>query len=61
MIFLKIYVVGPTVGISILAEFKPMGISFYAVVVFDLGKNHLFKSVLGHCVYGKLFHLNLFF
>ena len=25
------------------------GISFHAVVVFALGKNLLFKSVLGHC------------
>ena len=36
-------------GISILAEW---GISFHAVVVFGLGKNLLFKSVLGHCVGG---------
>ena len=27
------------------------GISFHAVVVFGLGKNLLFKSVLGHCDY----------
>ena len=33
-------------GISILAEW---GISFHAVVVFGLGKNLLFKSVLGRC------------
>ena len=26
------------------------GISFHAVIVFGLGKNVLFKSVLGHCV-----------
>ena len=26
-----------------------MGISFHAVIVFGLGKNLLFKSVLGHC------------
>ena len=26
------------------------GISFHAVVVFGLGKNLLFKSILGHCV-----------
>ena len=26
------------------------GISFHAVIVFGLGKNLLFKSVLGHCV-----------
>ena len=32
-------------GISILADFRPMGISFHAVVVFGLGKNLLFKSV----------------
>ena len=25
------------------------GLSFHAVVVFGLGKNILFKSVLGHC------------
>ena len=30
------------------------GISFHAVVVFDLGKDLLFKSVLGHC--GLLMH-----
>ena len=39
----------PRRGISILADFRPMGISFHAVVVFGLGKNLLFKSVLGHC------------
>ena len=37
-------------GISLLDDFKPMGISFHAVVVFGLGKNLLFKSVLGRCV-----------
>ena len=37
-------------GISILADFRPMGIRFHAVVVFVLGKNLLFKSVLGRCV-----------
>ena len=26
------------------------GISFHAVVVFGLGKNNLFKSILGRCV-----------
>ena len=26
------------------------GISFHAVVLFGLGKDLLFKSVLGHCV-----------
>ena len=42
-------------GISILADFRPglWGISFQAVVFFGLGKNLLFKSVLGHCrMYG---------
>ena len=39
-------------GISILADFRTMlwGISFHAVVVFGLGKDLLFKSVLRHCV-----------
>ena len=36
-------------GITILADFRPMGYNFHAVVVFGLGKNFLFKSVLGHC------------
>ena len=39
-------------GISILADFGPMGvwgISFHAAIVFGLGKNFLFKSALGHC------------
>ena len=36
-------------GISILADFRPMGISFNAVVVVGLGKDLLSKSVLGHC------------
>ena len=36
-------------GISILADLDLCGISFHAVVVFGLGKNILFKSVLGHC------------
>ena len=41
--------------ILIPADILPMGdiyiwaISFHAVVVFALGKNLLFKSVLGHC------------
>ena len=39
-------------GISILADFRP---SFHAVVVFGLGKNLSFKSVLGHCVLIALF------
>ena len=36
-------------GISILADFRPMGYIFHAVVVFALGKNLLFKFALGHC------------
>ena len=36
-------------GISIHADFRPMGISFHTVVVFGLGKNLLFKSALEHC------------
>ena len=38
-------------GISTLADLRPKlwGISFHAVVVFGLGKNLLFKSILGHC------------
>ena len=39
-------------GISILADFRPMDISFHAVVVFALGKNLLFKFALGHCECG---------
>ena len=35
------------------------GISFHAVVVFSLGKNLLFKYVLGHCAsYMVPFYLN---
>ena len=34
-------------GISILCDFRP--ISFRSVVVFSLGKDFLFKYVLGHC------------
>ena len=30
------------------------GISFHAAVVFGLGKDLLFKSVLGHCVWSVL-------
>ena len=42
-------------GISILADFRPMGYKLsccgsLSKTVFDLGKNLLFKSVLGHCV-----------
>ena len=32
------------------------GISFHAVVVFGLGKNLLFKSVLGHCAVLTIHH-----
>ena len=42
---------GPNVGISILADFRLMGISFHAAVVFGLGKDFLFKSALGHCYF----------
>ena len=35
--------------ILILADIRPMGISFHVVVVFGLGKNLLFKSILGRC------------
>ena len=37
-------------GFQFLLILDLWGISFYAVVVFGLGKNLLFKSVLGHCV-----------
>ena len=33
------------------------GISFHAVVVFGLGKDLLFKSVVGHCVVNGPFKL----
>ena len=37
-------------GILSLAVFRPLGfISIHAVIVFVLGENLLFKSVLGHC------------
>ena len=36
-------------GIAILADLRPMGVRFHAVVVFGLGKNLLFKSGLGRC------------
>jgi len=35
--------------ILILADINPMGIGFHAVVVFGLGKDYLFKSMLGRC------------
>ena len=54
----------PLWGVSTLADFRPMqwAISLYreyylvlsglyVVVVFGLGKNLLFKSILGHCVW----------
>ena len=36
-------------GFQFLPILDLWGISFHAVVVFDLGKNLLFKSALGHC------------
>ena len=40
----------PMWGISILADFRPiLDVSFHTVVVFALGKDFLFKFVLGHC------------
>ena len=36
-------------GFQFLLILNLWGISFHAVVVFGLGKNFLFKSVLGHC------------
>jgi hypothetical protein len=35
--------------VLILADLRPVVISFHAVVVFGLVKDLLFKSVLGHC------------
>ena len=35
--------------ILILADIGPMGIGFHAAVVFGLGKDFLFKSILGRC------------
>ena len=35
------------------------GISFHAVVVFGLGKNFLFKSILGRCDAGDNFFSSL--
>ena len=45
-------------GISILAAFRPMGYKFSSWVVFGLGKNLLFKSILGHCVHQYIFQSN---
>ena len=36
-------------GIEFLLILDLWGISFHAAIVFGLGKNLLFKSVLGHC------------
>ena len=45
-------------GFQILLILELWGISFHAVVVFGLGKNLLFKFILGRCVHPKS-HLNL--
>ena len=39
-------------GFQFLLNLDLWGISSHAVVVFGLGKNLLFKSVLGHCAIG---------
>ena len=36
-------------GFQLMLILDLWGISFHTVVVFGLGKNLLFKSVLGHC------------
>ena len=41
-------------GFQFLLILDLWGINFHAVVVFALGKNLLFTSVLGHCVGTKL-------
>ena len=41
----------PMWGISILADFRPMG---YKLLCCQLGKNLSFKSVLGHCGLGRM-------
>ena len=45
-------------GFQFLLILDLWGVRFHAVVVFGLGKNLLFKSVLGHCVIvtGKCLH-----
>ena len=43
-------------GFQFLVILDLWGISFHAVVVFGLGKDLLFKSVLGHC--GRLYGSN---
>ena len=49
--FWKIYVVEPNMGDFSSCWFKNLwGVRFHAVVVFGLGENLLFKSVLGHYV-----------
>ena len=35
--------------ILIFADIRPRGVGFHAVVVFGLGKDFLFKSILGLC------------
>jgi hypothetical protein len=43
--------VGPNEGdFKFLLILDLRGIKFHAVIVFGLGKDFLFKSVLGHCV-----------
>ena len=37
-------------GFQFLLILDLLGIGFHAVVVFGLGKDLLFKSILGHCV-----------
>ena len=46
-------------GISILADFRR--VLFHAAVVFGLGKDFLFKSILRHYVYEVEFSLKIFF
>ena len=36
-------------GFQFLLILELWGISFHAMVVFGIGKNCLFKSILGHC------------
>ena len=35
------YFMGPNVGISMLADFRPLGCKFHAAVVFGLGKDFM--------------------
>ena len=39
---------GSNVGISVLADFRPMRYKLSYVVVFGMDKNFLFESALGH-------------